>query len=123
MPIRAENAGRYPKDWNTAVVPRIAQRSGNRCECTGHCGIAHGPTGTERCTAENGFKHPVTGSTVVLTVMHLNHQPEDCDDANLLHGCQRCHNCYDAAKRRAGIIERTRAMIAETMNDLFGDQR
>ena len=119
MPIRPENAARYPQDWENVIVPRIRVRSGNRCECTGHCGIAHGPTGTERCTAANGMMHPVTRSTVVLTVMHLNHQPEDCRDENLLHGCQRCHNTYDMPHRRRGIAQRARDAIASTMDDLF----
>ena len=120
MPIRPENLARYPANWAAVIVPRITQRSGYRCECTGHCGIAHGPTGKERCEARGDQWHPVTGSMVVLTVMHLNHQPEDCRGSNLLHGCQRCHNAYDAGHRRAGIMARARAAIAETMNDLFG---
>ena len=37
---------------------------------------------------------------IVLTVMHLDHTPENCDDANLLHGCQLCHNNYDMPHRR-----------------------
>lgn len=102
MPIRPENRARYPKDWKTAVVPRIRARSGNRCECTGQCGLDH----DGRCKAANGEPHPTTGSIVVLTVMHLDHQPENNDDANLLHGCQQCHNRYDMPMRRAGIRER-----------------
>jgi len=65
----------------------------------------------------NGEPHPITGSKVVLTVMHLNHQPEDNRDENLLHGCQGCHNRYDAPMRRAGIKERARAGKAAA--DLF----
>jgi hypothetical protein len=56
---------------------------------------------------------------VVLTVMHLNHQPEDCADENLLHGCQRCHNAYDAPERRKGIVRRAREAASKTMSDLF----
>jgi hypothetical protein len=124
MPIRPENAKRYPPNWDGEVVPRIRRRSGNVCECTGHCGNAHGPTGKERCTASNGMLHPITRSVVVLTVMHLDHQPENCDDANLLHGCQRCHNSYDQAHRRAGIRERAQQVQAEAhAGDLFGKAR
>lgn len=121
MPIRPENRARYPSDWESVVVPRIWSRSGGRCECTGHCGIDHGGNGI-RCAARNGFYHPVTGSVVVLTVMHLNHKPEDCRDENLLHGCQRCHNTYDAPQRRKGIVRRAREAIAATMSDLFKTQ-
>lgn len=65
----------------------------------------------------NGQPHPRTGAIVVLTVMHLDHQPEHNDPANLLHGCQRCHNAYDAPMRLAGI--RSRARAALQMKDLF----
>lgn len=113
MPIRPENQARYPLDWKTRIVPRIRARSGNQCECTGQCGQDH----AGRCAAKNGEAHPDTGSTVVLTVMHLDHQPEHNDDANLLHGCQRCHNRYDAPMRRAGINARARS--GRAIADLF----
>jgi len=32
---------------------------------------------------------------VVLTVAHLDHQPENCDPANLMAMCQACHLAYD----------------------------
>jgi hypothetical protein len=96
MPIRPENRSRYPKDWK-AISLRIRARAEGRCE---------GSPAFPDCRAENGKAHPVTGSIVVLTVAHLNHQPEDCDDENLRAWCQRCHNTYDAPMRRAGIRER-----------------
>lgn len=122
MPIRPENLARYPKDWSTVVVPRIRARSGNRCECTGQCGLFHHIDPPDdmregRCRATQGQPHPTTGSTVVLTCMHLNHEPEDCRDENLLHGCQQCHNRYDAPKRRQGIKERARQALG--IPDLF----
>lgn len=102
MPIRPENRGRYPKDWKD-VVARIRRRSRNRCEF-----IIDG----RRCEARNGKPHPITSSIVVLTVAHLEHQPENCADENLKHACQRCHNHYDARMRRAGIKARARAQCA-----------
>jgi len=51
----------------------------------------------------NGKRHPITGSVVVLTIAHLDHQPKNCDDGNLRACCQRCHNTYDAYHRRAPI--------------------
>ncbi len=54
---------------------------------------------------------------VVLTVMHLDHNPERNDDANLLHACQGCHNRYDAPVRAAGIKARRHA--ARASGDLF----
>lgn len=121
MPIRPENRDRYPKNWKTEVVPRIRARSSNRCECTGQCGRDHGLTPESagaRCPAWNYMPiDEIGGPTIVLTVMHLNHQPEDCRDENLLHACQGCHNRYDAPMRRAGIQARARAQRAS--GDLF----
>ena len=113
MPIRPENLARYPRDWKTVIVPRVRERSGNRCECTGHCGLDH----DGRCAAVNGEPHPTTGSKVVLTVMHLDHMPENNGDDNLLHGCQQCHNRYDMPMRRAGM--KARASEACACGDLF----
>jgi hypothetical protein len=114
-PIRAEERACYPKDWK-AISLRIRERAGDRCECNGECGRFHGNyRADKRCGANQGCGHPVTGSKVVLTVAHLNHQPEDCRDENLKAMCQRCHLAYDAehhaetaratrlAKRTAGM--------------------
>lgn len=91
MPIKPENKARYPSDW-PEISHRIRfERAQGRCECDGRCGHDHGG----RCEAKHGLPHPVTGSKVVLTTMHLNHTPEDCSDENLLAGCQRCHLAYD----------------------------
>lgn len=49
-----------------------------------------------RCLAFNGTPHPITESKVVLTVAHLDHTPEHCEDDNLRAMCQRCHLRYDA---------------------------
>jgi len=51
--------------------------------------------------------------------MHLDHQPENNDHSNLLAGCQRCHNRYDAPMRRAGTKQRMRDAMA--VADMFGD--
>lgn len=150
MPIRPENKNRYPKNWKSEVVPRIRARSGNRCECTGQCGIKHdesfcnGLDGDQpgRCGIANGdVSYMINGRwqvcleseaglemerrdgkvyravRIVLTVMHLDHTPENCADENLLHACQGCHNRYDAPMRRKGIQDRARAERAS--GDLF----
>lgn len=115
MPIRPENAARYPKDW-PEISRRIRfERARGQCECTGHCGQDHGG----RCAARHGKPHPDTGAIVILTCMHLDHEPEHCDDENLLAGCQRCHNRYDAPKRRQGIQDRERAKAA--VGDLLAE--
>jgi hypothetical protein len=126
MPIRPENKARYPKDWTKVVVPRIRARSGDRCECTGQCGRIHNRRQQlepgeppPRCGKMNGepIEMGVAKPCIVLTVMHLDHQPENCDEANLLHACQGCHNRYDAPMRAAGIKARRKALQAD--KDLF----
>ena len=84
MPIRAENKGRYPKEWPTiSLWVRVC--AGWRCEW---------------CDAIQGAPHPLTKSRVVLTVAHMNHTPEDCRPDNLRALCQRCHLRYDAVHHR-----------------------
>ena len=134
MPIRKENRDRYPSDWK-AISQRVRfDRAGGRCECEGECGLRHvvNDEGAQldlppscwipsvpggRCAAMNGEKHPTTKSVVVLTVAHLDHTPENCDNDNLKAMCQRCHNSYDAPMRRRGILERER--IKRATGDLF----
>lgn len=55
---------------------------------------------------------------IVLTVAHLDHQPENCAPENLRAWCQRCHNIYDMPMRKAGIAARSRNALA--VADLFG---
>lgn len=150
MPIRPENKSRYPANWKSEVVPRIRARSGNRCECTGQCGVDHSNddycrdlSEIDRCGIANGDVSYMTPDgkwhscnfydegeiqerrdgknyraiKIVLTVMHLDHQPENCADDNLLHACQGCHNRYDAPMRRRGIEARAREKRAS--GDLF----
>lgn len=65
----ARNKHRYPDNWSylaTAVKDRAAWT------CEG-CGAPHGP------------------SPHILTGHHLNHEPGDCGESNLLTCCQRCH--------------------------------
>jgi hypothetical protein len=94
MPIKPENRKRYPSNWGHIRL-RILERAGNKCEL---CGIPNhafrwseggreywtdDPLYAETLELVDGFK--VTG--IVLTVMHLNHTPEDCSDDNLRAAC------------------------------------
>ena len=117
-PIRPENRDRYPDDW-PEIRRRILERSRDdaqedtrsiifpeRCECTGMCG-AH----EHRCERRN--HEPIPGTAllddskpVILTVAHLDHTPENCDDANLRAMCQRCHLRYDAPRKARERRER-----------------
>lgn len=143
MPIRAENRGRYPADW-PQISRRVRDRAGDRCE---FCAVPNGAT-IRRAVAEGMpvWRHEydpcylnsrsaidgseVAGSAeddcdfgkpvrVILTVAHLDHQPENCADDNLRALCQRCHNHLDAATRRAGTAARAKASRA--LADLFQD--
>ncbi len=109
MPIHPENRARYPANWKEISRRIRVERAGNRCEFV-HDGI--------RCRAVNGEPHPLTGSRVVLTVAHLDHQPENCADDNLLAGCQRCHLRYDAEHHRQNRERRRRSAMA--LGDLLG---
>ncbi len=81
MPIRAENAVRYPREW-PLISLWVRVCAAWRCE---------------HCDAVQGEPHPVTGSRVVLTVAHLDHTtgPEDVRPSNLAALCQKCHLNYD----------------------------
>ena len=118
MPILPENRERYPPSWPEISRRIREERAGGRCECMGQCGIDHAKQAAEleldldaarpgdadwplqRCQARHGGLHPQTGAKVVLTVMHLDHAPENLAEGNLLAGCQLCHNRYDAPHRR-----------------------
>lgn len=91
MPISPENKARYPNNWDQ-IRKYIMARADSRCEF---------------CDAVNYEAHPDTGSKVVLTVAHLDHTPERCEDWNLRALCQRCHNRLDATYRKQNRRIRT----------------
>lgn len=132
MPIKPENRARYPKDW-PEIRARILQRAGMRCEHDG-CAARHRAEGYWR----NGAFVPMSralrdagckvgdsidcsdGSIIkliriVLTIAHLDHTPENCDDSNLRAMCQRHHLAYDAEhhKQTAYATRRARANTLE----------
>lgn len=116
MPIRPENRALYPKDWSEISDYIRFHRAKGRCECTGQCGTGH----VGRCYGRHNQAHPVTFAMVVLTTMHLDHDPTNNVEENLLAGCQRCHNAYDAEHRREGIKRRAREeMEASGQGQLF----
>lgn len=94
MPLTAQQKARYPKDWN-AISKRIRERSGGQCECEGECGLHCTTPGPRRCIEMNGKPAKWAKGIIVLTVAHLDHVPEHCEDTNLKAMCQRCHLRYD----------------------------
>lgn len=114
MPIRPENRARYPEDWPQRTA-RIRLRAGDRCECEGECGRTDMHPG--RCPNVHGQGAYRTGSRVVLTTAHLDHTPENCDEANLRSLCQGCHLSYDRQHHKETAY-RTRKTNART-HDMF----
>ena len=93
MPIHPDQKALYPPNW-PEISRRIRfERAQNRCEW---------------CGAANNWFHPETGSAVVLSVAHLDHNPANNDDDNLAALCQSCHNKYDAPKRASNRKHRQR---------------
>lgn len=147
MPIRPENKDRYPDNWKeiSARVRDEANNRCEWCNVENgamilrgsdnQCGVslpayryAGAPVFDDTHHAQTG--EPIPGACwdtfdanargpvrVVLTVAHLDHQPENCARDNLRALCQACHNAYDAPMRARGIAERKRKSRA--VADLF----
>ena len=121
MPISAENRGRYPADWSRISRRIRFDRARARCECNGICGEAH----AGRCRARQGKPHPITKSIVVLTVAHLDHQPENNEDGNLRALCQRCHLLHDREHHQENARRTWARKRIEALNnhELFKEER
>ena len=61
------------------------------------------------------WEEDTTPIVIVLTVAHLNHEPEDCRPENLAAMCQRHHLAYDAHhhKQTAYSTRKRYAMTAD----------
>ncbi|HEX2679551.1 MAG TPA: hypothetical protein VHM19_23035 [Polyangiales bacterium] len=135
-PIRESQRALYPRDW-PAISKRIRERAANRCECTGQCGDEHDQAGAPRCCAANGelvlrdpkrparfaYHAPCGGCAggdpdcaravrIVLTVAHLDHDPTNNADSNLLALCQRCHLRLDRHEHAKNARQTRRARKA-----------
>ncbi len=139
MPIKPENRARYPADW-PAIRAIIRERAGDcceKCKAPDRTLIARG-TGSDAGTymlmdgevrsAETGEKLGYARGSeystarmieVVLTVGHLDHQPENCAPDNLRLWCQRCHLNYDAGHH--AVNARATRMARKAIGDLFAD--
>lgn len=130
MPIKPENKARYPADW-PEVRERILRRAHWRCEHDG-CTAMHRDVGWWR---EGGHFVPMNSALrdagaqagdviacagggsiklirIVLTIAHLDHQPENCADDNLRAWCQRHHLAYDQQHHAANAYRTRRARLA-----------
>ena len=123
MPIKPENRSRYPANWQS-IRDAVRARSRDHCEGSPDFPDCRRPNGwllnkrTGELTDDGQIAEAwelADGDKVVkivLTVAHLDHQPEHNDMANLRHWCQRCHLHYDrhhhminaSATRRARLM-------------------
>lgn len=140
MPIRPENRPRYPAHW-PALRLHILERAENACEHPG-CNAKQydygywrdgrwtrigGPCETyaqaRQCAAEEHFARfgDEVGDykiiVIVLTIAHLDHTPEHCEDSNLRAFCQRHHLAHDHHHHQA-TAQATRRAKAGTL-ELF----
>lgn len=137
MPIKPENKARYPTNWDE-IRSSILERANNCCEqCKVPNGIriarGTGPfAGTfqmanaEVYDAETGehiarvrmSEYQVKNMvTIVLTIAHLDHQPENCAPENLRALCQMHHLRHDAAHHAETARATRRSRMA--IGDLF----
>lgn len=110
VPIKPENRHRYPPDWQW-IRQEILERAGHCCE---FCGVADRAWGWRDqwgyfhytlAALHAPFKPPFVllaadGERrriieIVLTVAHLDHQPENNEAKNLRALCGGCHLNHD----------------------------
>lgn len=139
MPIKPENKARYPSNWKQ-IRARILDRAGNCCEwchARNRTRIARGAgddadtymtdDASVYCANTGEFFgqthmsnfHVSRMTDIVLTIAHLDHQPENCADENLRALCQRCHLKHDREHHAASAKATRRARL--NTPDLFED--
>lgn len=117
MPIKPENAKRYPPDWKQ-IRQEVLERAGHKCEA---CGVPNhhyrnrktGDVTSDPMQAEAWFCADNERSTyIVLTIAHLDHIPENVGEPgnrpNLAAWCQRCHLRYDAKHHQQNAYQTRR---------------
>lgn len=76
----------YPDNW-PEIAKAAKERAGWRCERCQH--PAERPKDRKPC--DSLCRHPKNGKQRVLTVHHLDGNPDNCADWNLAVLCQVCH--------------------------------
>lgn len=115
MPLKRFSQRHYPVNWDEISISRRTFIAKSKCEWCGvlnHSIIKRSKFGLWRYASPNeinylhGYAKAKSISLfkaisnwkftrVVLTVAHLNHIPEDCNNSNLAALCQKCHLNYD----------------------------
>lgn len=103
MPISKENKSKYPNNWKQISLD-IRTKADNKCQ---FCGIENHSIGyrdKDGSFIELQPSHQVDIDIeennlklikIVLTVAHLDHNPENNQLENLKALCQKCHLNYD----------------------------
>jgi 5-methylcytosine-specific restriction endonuclease McrA len=101
MPIKPENKHLYPKNWKQ-IRKSILERANNHCEFCGVENYAEGYRDSEGKFVESyGMQQEADALDgekiikIVLTIAHLDHNPQNCYPENLRALCQKCHLNYD----------------------------
>lgn len=139
MPIRPENKHRYPPDWKQ-IRERILARADNRCEkckvlnrtriargggddagtyMTDDAEVFNAETGEHLGQCRMSDYHVDRMVDIVLTIAHLDHQPENCADDNLRAWCQMHHLRHDQQHHAASraINRRTAGGQLQLLDD------
>lgn len=123
MPIKPENKKLYPKNWKE-IRQSILTRANNKCE---FCGVENHKWGyrdkngefvisegmqqeADELDGEHLFK-------IVLTIAHLDHNPQNNNPENLKALCQKCHLNYD--KEHHAETRRKTRELASGQTKLF----
>lgn len=101
----------YPPNWKE-IVAKVRARSGDRCECSGQCGLHKTNPGPRRCIERHRQKAQWARGIVILTTAHLCHDSECADISHLIHACNRCHLRIDLEQHMKNAAE-TRRMKKE----------
>jgi hypothetical protein len=90
---------KYPEGWKRLSSWVRFTRAGGQCEWKEN-GV--------RCEARHGEPNPITGSMVVLTTAHLDHDTTNNETSNLMAMCQMHHLRYDGPLHARNAAETRR---------------
>lgn len=122
MPVSKKSD--YPKNWGE-VVTQVRARAGDRCECTGECGLHRDNPGPRRCTERHDTNARWAKGKVRLTTAHLNYPGGPCacsplcgDPEHLKSMCNRCHLRMDVVLHVTNARKTRRSKMGQ---ELFGE--
>lgn len=109
------NRHKYPDNWEDTIRPAILKRDNYTCQ---HCGLKH--RGLYLCNNDGTFtkidkeefieaqRFGQKTKKVFLQVAHLDHNPANIEDNNLLSLCCGCHLNNDRAINNIKRISKTK---------------